>query len=149
MWECDGRCGLTFLFVRNQETPQHLLLVTSTIVMINRWSPLSFQLPLQINSWCTCLIFICSFECILQISHQYVLPLISFSYAGGVEFPFKGLRLYFSFCPQAFWFMTGRCWLDWVQTKQRLRPVSRPIGCVTNQCLSYVTSVIDLVCCGL
>lgn len=24
---------------------QHLLLVTSTIVMINRWSPLSFQLP--------------------------------------------------------------------------------------------------------
>lgn len=38
----------------------------------------------------------------LQISHQYILLLISFSYAGGVEFPFKALRLYFFLLSSSF-----------------------------------------------
>lgn len=101
-------------------------------------------LTCQINSWCTCLIFICIFECILQTNHQYIFLLISFLIFEGWSFLMEDCAFIFPFCPPDLWFTTSRCWLDWSQTKQLLRrPISRPLGCVTNHCSWYVTSVID------
>ena len=58
----------------------------------------------QINSWCTCLILICIFECIhvLRTNHQYIFLLISFLILEGWSFLMEDCASVFPFCPPGF-----------------------------------------------